>query len=387
MTLSDYTELNEEIHAPKELKDRVLRAAVQSGSKTKKYKGRYNRGWSVLQKAVAAAILVVCLPVTAYAAVMGFGLMEYLSQRGMGELQGVEQLVITPSELYVDVTEGTAEETDSEDGTVYYSTKYAKYTVLEAICDSQTIYLAAQVKPLGDYFLIPQYLSPEDSVRNLIGMEYLYENDPEMTISEYASSQGKTLAYAGIGYRTDLEAEGEPVTGGEEYRYDSDGVLYYYYTAQNIWDSKEFTLKCTGSGYDLGASLEEIERVPFEVKVRDKNTNTENMVYTSFDPKAKAETGVQINSLTIEETEMGLYATFNYSDTEAKFDGIFFRIVDASGKELTSLPGTSGSGQIDNGDGTFNCTMNYQKPDSMEGLQFVVRDVWNSVNYGPYSFE
>ena len=387
MMLSDYTELNEEIHAPKELKDRVLLVAVQNGGKMKKGKGHYSRGWSVLQKAAAVAILVVCLPVTAYAAVKRFGLMDYLSQRGMEELLGAEQLVITPSELYVDATEGTVAETDSEDGAVYYSTKYAKYTILEAICDSQTIYLAAQVKPLGDYFLIPQYLSPEDSVANLTGLEYLYDENPGMTIGEYAASKGKNVAYAGVGYKVNQNGEEVPMTGGEEYRYDADGTLYYYFTTQNISGSDEFTLKCTGNGYEQGAGIEEIERVAFDVKIASKSNDAADTVYTSIDPEVKEETGIQVHSLTLAETEMGLYATFRYSITEAKFEDIFFKLVDPNGEDLSSLPGTSGTGSISNGDGTFSCTVNYQKPASLDGLQFMIRDLGNSVNYGPYSFE
>ena len=335
---------------------------------------------------VLAACMIFALAISAYAVVKEFGLLDYLSQRGMKDGQAAETLLNTAPELYNNVSSDTTSYNE-EDGAVYYSTKYAKDTILEALCDSQTIYLSAQVKPLENYFLIPQYLSSGDSVAELIGMEHFFEKDTKMTIGEYAASQGKTLAYAGISYYEEMEAQGDPLTGGAECRYDTDGTLYFYHTAQNIWNSREIIMKCTGKGYEPGAAMEEIERVSFEVKVKDKSAGAEDRVYTLFSPIVKTETGIQVNSLVIEETEIGLYATFNYSTEEAKFDGIFFKIVDANGKELTYLPGTNGTGEINNGDGTLSCTLNYQKADSIEELRFVIRDVYNSVNYGPYSFE
>ena len=335
---------------------------------------------------ILAACLVFALAVTAYATAKSFGLLDYLQNQGMDDIQSAEQLLLTSSELYEDqATECTAQNPD-EENVIYYSTSYAKYTILEAVCDSQTIYLATKVKPLNDYFLIPQYLTSEDTVANLIGMADLFENPTEMTIGEYVSMQGKTLAYAGISYWNDLEAEGMPLTGGEEYCYDGDGTLYFYHTAQNIWDTKEFTVRCTGNGYRPGANVDDIERVNFVVKVTDRSSLVNRQIFSNFDPEVKAETGIDIISLTFEETEMGLYATFCYSDTEAKFDGVFFKIVDNMETELPNLPGTSGTGEIDNEDGTFTCMLNYQKPESMDGLQLVIRDVWNSVNYGPYAF-
>lgn len=378
MMYHEYTDLCENIRAPKELKAKVLETAIKQGSKhrEKVRAGRYSRGWSFVQKAAVAAILFIVLPVTAYAAVKGLGLTDYLAERGMQDIEAVEQLSNTPTES----GSSDSETSDDVQGLAFCSTSHAEFTLLEAVCDSETIYLAAKAEPAADsYFLIPQYLEGDYSVEYLLGMEGLDEG----TINEYAASQGKTLMVAGVGY----EVDGSILTGGEDYRYDENGNLYYYFSAHNSSGSKDISMKFKGRSYAPEASFEEIERVECETKLIDKSTAIAQLVYTTFDPNVFSDTGIQINSLTFEETEMGMYATFNFTTTEAKFTEIDFRIVDASGKELAYLPLEIGSGTIDNGDGSFSRTTNYQKPASMDGLQFIIRDLNNTVNYGPYTFE
>ena len=357
-TFHDYRELSENIHAPRELKQRVLWAAQQQSSSREKMTGKYvRRGLSLVQKAAAAAILVLVLPVTAYAAVAGFGLMDYLKQSGMKDTQPAMK-------LSSDLVEQTP-----------YSNNFAEYTVTEATCDSNTIYLAAKITPLDNsYLLVPQFISDDN----------LLEVDGEVvgTLSEYAAVQGKTVVYADIGYHSGEEH----LDGSVDFRCSGDGTLYYYVSAANIFQGrKDIVLKCSGVAYTEEMSV--ADRVEFEVGLLDKSTASALPVYTIFSPEAYADTGIRINSLTLEETEMGLYATFNFTTTEAKFQDIVFKLVDSEGTELAYLPGEMGTGTIDNGDGTFSRTNNYQKPSSMEGVKIVIRDFVSAVNYGPYSFE
>lgn len=369
----EYKELSKNIHAPEALKSQVLQEAVRSETK-KKRDGRYSRGWSVMQKAAVAAILVIALPITAYAAAKGLGLMDYLAGRGMQNMEAVEALHNDATELTVS---GAQTEFD-EQGLATVRNDYAEYTILEAVCDSSTIFMEAKVVPLEENtLLLPSMIFEEMDSAECLGIEGVSGG----TVCEYAAANGLNLVHASVGYWV-----GEKhLDGSEDFRYGEDGALYLYYSAHNISGDKEITLNCAGTAYTPEMTV--ANRVEFEVTLTDKSSTVRELVYRTFDAKAWEETGIQINSLTFKVTEMGLYATFTYSVTDAKFNDIDFKIVDAAGEELAYLPGEMGSGTIDNGDGTFSRTNNYQIPVSMEGLRFVIRDFQNSADYGPYSFE
>lgn len=351
----EYTDLSRQIHAPTELKNKVLMEAQQYSGKKEKAFGQFRRGWSLVQKAAVAAILAVILPVTAYAAARYLGLADYLAKSGMEETQAVQEL-----------SSGLLEEKG-------YRNSFAEYTVLEAVCDSQVIYIAAKITPLDEnHLLVPQFVMED---------EFL-EIDGEIvgTVSEYAASQGKSLVYADVGY---FNGESH-LDGSVGFQCAADGTLYYYYTVQNTFESNDIRLRCAGVAYTDGMSL--AERVEFEVDLFDKSTSTAKS-YTVFDQKVVSETGIVLNSLTIEETELGLYATFNFDADgyEAWRDCFSIQLLDAAGNPLRNMPNL-GYGVVDNGDGTCSITLAYQKPDTTEGLQFIIRNYVDDIEYGPYAF-
>ena len=353
---NDYAALSRSIHAPEDLKHRVFLAAVSSGRKEKKTGGRYSRGWSFMQKAAVAAVLAIAIPFTAFAAARYFGLTDYLAESGMEDTQAVQELSVNMDQLES------------------YCNDFAEYTIFEAVCDSNLIYVAAQIKPLDEgNMLVPQFVSADASV-----MELGLGNITEGTIGEYAASLGKSLVYADVGYWN-----GEShLDGTADFRYGDDGTLYYYYSAHNTFQTKNITLKCAGVAYTDGMSL--ANRVEFETKLFDRSTSKET-VFTVFDGKAFAETGIRINSLTIQETELGMYATFTYEQSSES--SVNFKLLDANGDVLASMPNLIGTGVVDNGDGTCSEMLTCQKLESLEGLQFMIRDFDSGEYFGPYSFE
>ena len=186
-TYRDYTELSQKIHAPEQLKARVLQASLQN-SRHRERPGRYSRGWSIAQKAAAAAILLaVCLPVTAYAAVKGLGLKEKLAQWGMQDIQAVEDLSVSASELSGGATEDaipdTAQTSASQEKPGVYSDRFAKYSFEEAVLDSKTVYIAAKITPVdNNYRLIPDVAFSDDV--------FTVDGVTVGTAEEYAASQG-----------------------------------------------------------------------------------------------------------------------------------------------------------------------------------------------------
>lgn len=359
----EYSEISEQICAPEELKHRVLKEARKM--RVEHNNAQYTRGWSIARKAAVAAILALVLPVTAFAAAKGLGLLDHLQERGMQNIEQVEPLVNSGEEMSGDMQASS------------YLNKYAKYTVLEAACDSRTMYLATKVEPMdGETFLLPQYIMPEDQVVNL-GIQGVTEG----TVAEYVQTLGKKLAYAGVGY---FIGENH-LDGGEDFAYGEDGVLYYYHSARNISGEDSIILKCMGTGYDESMTMESVDRVEFVVRLKDKSADSTTEEFTVFDDKVYEDTGIQISSLVLEKTEIGLYATVGFADSDSKFKDFDFKLVDENGAELAHMPGI-GSGMEEEGDGSFYRTLYYQVPGNTDGLRLVVRDIGSVSEYGPYTF-
>lgn len=349
-TYRDYKELSQNIHAPEELKDCVLFAAQSRRMASR-------RSIRFIPKAVAAAILAIVLPVTAYAAAKGFGLLEHLAEAGMENTQSIQVLhaEIAPRETY--------------------RNNFAEYTVMEAVCDNNSLCVAAQITPLDEsHLLVPQFITEDASVQEL-----QIDGVTEGTVGEYAASLGKSLVYADIGYWN-----GEShLDGSASFRCDTDGTLYYFYSAVNTFSSNQIDLTCAGVAYTEEMSI--ADRVEFQTKLFDKSSSVER-AYTNMDPKTVSETGIQVQNVTILETELGLYATFTFTvqDFESWRDCLSFKMLNSAGEELTLLPGI-GSGIVENGDGSYCVTLSCQKPLNAEGLQFMIRNYVTDTVYGPYA--
>lgn len=366
-TYRDYTELSDKIHAPEELKARVLQASLRQARPRRK-PGCYGRGWSVARKAAVAAILAVTIPVAAYAAARGLGLVEYLGQIGMQDTQALDDLAVP---LETNAPEATGDTQPRAD----YTDRFAAYSLEEVILDSGTIYASAKITPLdGDqYVLIPGIAFSDD----ILTVDGTAVGTPE----EYAAAQGKQILYADVrfGFEDNI-ING----GGYDYKLCADGSIYFYFGGSNPSDRKDFAMQVSCISYTEEMSFEEFERGEFTVNVADQSTTTKQ-VYTGFDSAIFADTGIQMHTLILEQTELGLYATFSFSDDDAKFEDISFAIVDGSGQELAGLPIVGGSG-MEKTDGGWTTTVAYQMPASLEGLQFMIRDYVGDVNYGPYAF-
>ncbi|MBQ7895428.1 MAG: hypothetical protein IJ364_02590 [Oscillospiraceae bacterium] len=307
--------------------------------------------------ALIAACLVLSLGIVAYATGF-FGLVDYLSNRGL-DAEVVESLT---NDVAVDA--------------VTHKNQYAEYTVLEAVADKQIIYVSAKVQPLDDsYFLVPESVFTDDPVA-VLGIPGLESENTK--IKEYVEAHGKTYVQVALGCKLGDDV----ITTMKDFSYGEDGTLYLYTSNENTSDSQKFTIKCIGSAVTEGMNL--ADKVEFEVQIEDRSTY-DTYSFTNFDDSVFADTGITVKSLNVEETEMGLYVSFDFENEGDKIatDAVSFKIYAADGTELRYLPGTGGT-VSDNGNGSFEATMSFQKPVSIDGLMFGIRDVFNAVNYGPY---
>ncbi len=371
----DYTELSEQIHVPDELKARVLRAARESKGqvvefkqaepKDKKKPGKYSRGFSFLQKAAVAAILAFCIPVAAYAATKNFGLLEHLSKFGFQNTQEMQELVETfPSEA------ATSPET-MDNGEI----KVPEFRIKEALCDDYSLCIVTEIKPMDDrYLLVPDELSPEMDIGNMI-----FTGIAGMTIEEYADSLDKEILY--VGTRLDTFNE-YGVGAGLLSECTEDGTVYQYFYGENVKHLKEFPLTITC--LYLTPDMPMAEKFDFDVQITNKSQEKKVTTFTEFEDPGM---GVTVHSLTLEETEIGIYAEFVFS-YEGEGEGFgFFDLRDANGEDLRGLAISGNLMYEDNGDGTYTSKSQYKKtdfPDDLTELRFSVQRVEDYERFGPF---
>ena len=93
-----------------------------------------------------------------------------------------------------------------------------------------------------------------------------------------------------------------------------------------------------------------------------------------------------MGKISCEETELGVYITISYSTAYTQYEYLSMWLVGPDGKELPRLPGVSFQRE-EISDGSYSQTLAYQKLESMEGVQLVIKDVWGDTCFGPYSVD
>ncbi len=332
MTYADYQKLNDCIHAPAQLKEDVLQKA----------RARKPRRSKVLPRLVAAAALAAVIPLSVLAVTKMPGLREYLTRFGFKNPEAVEQLV----------------EKNTQE--VSHSNDLAHYTIEETLCDGNALYVTVKITPRNSsHFLVPDYTMLSDSIQSLN-----LEGPEGQTVGEYLKSVKKEPVFAGVWLGTNGE--------GSQGWCDPQGNLYYYITAQMPADGILHV-----SGTARTKQMKEVCRVTFEQKVESK-ASTQETTAGSCDPRI-TESGIQMEHIQVEETELGYYVTFTWHKLYEN-RSVSLSLTDESGEYLPGLP-TFSSGQTLNADGSYTQTLSAQKTVGMEELYFVIQ--WGQP-FGPY---
>ena len=329
----------------------------------------------VIRNLLIAAVLVSVLTVTALAVGNGFGLRDYLSELGMKNTEAVEKLSGVPAgDPGTESGQPFAGEQDvpaNGDEGVSFWNRYAKYTVSEAVLDPNALYVSVKISPLdSETILVPDIAFDEDIV-----------TADGKTLADLRNGENAAkLVYAGL--RLD-NSDGSVEGLGYSFKFDKEGNLYYYISGQNTYEGAELSIHCTGL-----ARTEEMplaERVEFDVTLINKSTESIKFEAEIVDPlKVCDETGIRMGKISCEETELGVYITISYSTAYTQYEYLSMWLVGPDGKELPRLPGVSFQRE-EISDGSYCQTLAYQKLESMEGLQLVIKDVWGDTSFGPYS--
>lgn len=359
----DYRNLSQNIHAPAHLQAAVLNTLregeIQKPQKARK-PGRYSRGFSFLQKAAVAALIALLIPVTAFAAVkVTGGIREQLALWGVKDVAAAEPLITTfptqPKETEVGQEE------------------YVTFNILEAACDSQSIFATAEMKSLTDkYFLVPSDLGINETMGNMM-MEG-YEGDPAMTIQDYAASIGKEILIAGI-Y---LDVENAPAGFSMWSTAKADGTIVRNFSGSNDTGSHTIPVKVTCLYHTIDDSVS--ERYEYQIELTDNSTKSAVKTFTQFSDIPDLD--VQMKEMVIEKTELGYIVTTTYvAPTTATYH---VSLLDAQGNFLRMLPGSMPTCDEK---GVFTVINSYPDIPSFEGLQFKLighDDTHPFDKYGPY---
>lgn len=329
----------------------------------------------VIRNLLIAAVLASLLAVTAMAVGNSFGLRDYLSELGLKDTEAVEKLSVVPTEApgtaFGQMTDREQDAPDNGDEGVSFWNHFAKYTVLEAVLDRNSLYVSVKISPLdSDTILVPDIAFDEDVV-----------TADGKTLTDLRNGEdAEKLIYAGV--RLD-NSDGSVEGLGYTFKSDDEGNLYYYVSGQNTYEGTELSIHCTGLAHTEDMPL--AERVEFDVTL--SNNSTESVKYEAeiTDPgKVYEETGIRMGKIGCEETELGVYISISYSVADSQYEYLSMWLVGPDGKELLRLPGVSFQAE-QLSDGSYNQTLAYQKLESTEGVQLVIKDVWGDTCFGPYS--
>lgn len=345
--------------------DRITSVECRRRTGGKKSGERY--GWMHSVRAAAAALVVLTAVGTGvYAAGTYKGVFDFLADMGMTEMAGLEKTVDT-----------------GVDG-VSFSNSYVDYTVREALCDENVIYMVVEAVPEASdqYLLVPQDCMEEDSVTYL-GLETVTDG----TIGEYAKLLDKELLYSSVG----LFQKGELVSVTETSKMTEDGTVYYCITGVNSTGRDELELTCVGTAYTK--EMAAARRAEAKCRVTNYSSSIKSR-YMLQDGRLETETGIILDGIDITETGLGLYARFSYGAegdaAEKLLQSGRWELTDASGNELAPMPYYAGSGlelfELEGGTGR-TMTAAYQKTGMEQGMFAVFYDSETDTKYGPYEIK
>ena len=363
----EYTRLCREIRPPEDLKAKVMESfhngtslpcSVRNGSRRR-----------LKPKLILAAVLLLAFLITACTIAISGGLIERLVEMGLADADTLERLSTKASES------SGGDLTGDEDCLALAGDDWAEYRVLEAICDSNSIYIHFLIRPVhSSVMLIDQTLLP-DSPASQLGLAGAGKG----SIAQFADSCGKELRYAAV-Y---VCYGGENIFDlGQTFEYAPDGSLHIYGSCQNPSEDRDFVLTCTAFTYpaEQQTIVPAEERTEFEVNLQNKSSGPSSMVFTGFDPEIEEKYGISIESLVIEETELGYYCTFTYRGKEA-----LFSMLDENGEYFAPGGPRGSSSNTLNSDGSYSITEGAPKVEHPEKLMFMLVD-GNFDKHGPYGF-
>lgn len=299
----DIDEMMNEIYHKEVKPDEILNQRTLRRM-TMKESGDMKKSWSykrvVATTAVACAVMVGSVGVT-YAAINHTSLLSIFQDEDSKVQNTAKNLI----------------ETDIKQDKVSDSkqTAYANFSVREAICDKNSVYVQAVAKPAkADYLLVPSECVGEldkVSIENL-GIEA--ENTSE-TIRQYADRMHKKCVIVNMAIETDAGSQ------SIDYSTEADGTLVYKFAFENVDKTDSLKYACDTVVYTSEDGSEDSAiRESFDFTLTDKSGDTDTVYYVADSDKVIDGTQLVLDDVTIENGALGMNCIINYHtvDPDAK---------------------------------------------------------------------
>ena len=269
-------------------------------------------------KAAALVLASVTLLGTGvYAAGKHFGILDFL--RGNGNESALPP--VEAEELIVPVAEEEQERTELTEGMA------ADYTVKEAMCDSESIYvvLEAKAKERGRYLFVPEDAVAEDPVRD-------WGIDSDLSAGAYAADKNLEIMHVNAGIRNTDEL-GIAVS-----------TIYFQWVEDDVMDimvecgktAKGQTLDvvCTGILWNESmTAMEDIMRTEIRFSLTDIS-GSEAAVYMPAGAAQIPGTNTVIEKAEVIQTKLGSYLEILYQDGSGDWSKMpCFRLAGTPGEE------------------------------------------------------
>lgn len=340
--------LEQEIKVPEKVWAKYVETLENLPEKNRRVK-HYTGRWA----AAAAVMALVLLGTTTYAATRYFGLLDFMEQTGESVPEKAQELITKDIEQ--------KEEAVTQDSV-------ANYTVKEAMCDSETIYIVLEAKATeqGKYFFVPEDAMEEDLVSN-------WGVDSSMSVTEYAQSKGLTPIRIGGGIMNSEELG--IASSSMNFLAVSDDVMDIMIESGKTQDGKTLDVVCQGTACELNADFDSVMRREIKFTLTDMSSS-EKLCYV---PEISDIPGTEarLEKVEVIQTDVGTYLEIIYYEDDSDFtSGLSFR-----------LPGEMDegfkSGNTESiGEGKWKSTLAYGKVDFGDSLSLEAYDCYEKTVFG-----
>lgn len=319
-------------------------------------------------KKIAVAAVLSCLVVTqgvgaAYAAINHTSILSLFS----GETKEIKDQAKNLRETNV----------QQKTGSNAKQSAYADFSVREAVCDKNQVYIEAAAKPADDkYLLVPVECWDERDKFRASELNIAGEDTGKETIAQYAKRENKTCVQVSVGIGTDAG------TQSISYQTDADGTLVYTITFANNAKTQKLDYTCNTAVYVPGQE-EQALKDSIAFTLNDQSGEAEKVSYVPEKTQTIKGTKLVLDRIEFEKSALNMDCTIKYHTTDPdaqswdkwiKTDDsdVNFYLLDENGNEVAS-EGGYGDDSMGKG-GTLTENDQYRTAELSDTLTFLVRN-------------
>lgn len=253
---------------------------------------------------------------------------------------------------------------------------YADFSVREAVCDKNQIYVEAVAQPVEDnYLLVPSECWEERDDFDVSELNIAGTDKRKETITQYAKRMHKTCVEVSLSI-------GGTDSQSISYQTEADGTLVYDIFFENNAKTQKLDYTCDTVVYVPGSESDVLkDSIAFTLK--DQSPKEEKLCYVPEKGQKIAGTKLVLDSVEFEKSALSMKCDVKYHTTDPKADSweqwvttkdadVCFYLLNADGKEV-ALKESHGSDSMGK-DGTLTEYTQYKIAKLPDKLTFLVRN-------------